>query len=321
MLFSDSDLHTIRTGILDKYRKAAVSPIALFRYPVGSAGLESLGYAPSILARLHPVARESYCGVGNPFALGTVRPGFRVLDLGCGAGVDTLAAALLAGTGAEPDRQAAAPIMHAPLEGDARGPATGTPAQSSPIMSGPVVGGPVTNGTAGRETAVNKKAGSENATPQHAPGTVLPAMHAQTIRAQTIHASPMNGPQEHSPGNSADTSTPHDQRADATIPAPGEAHGVDISPDMLRKARSNALVCNIANAHFHQAELEALPFADGSFDIVLTNGALNLVVDKIAALREAHRVLRPGGELWVADQFLKDGALNMAADAVCSWQH
>jgi arsenite methyltransferase len=67
-------------------------------------------------------------------------------------------------------------------------------------------------------------------------------------------------------------------------------------------ARENARLCGLGNVRFLVAECERLPYADASFDLVLSNGVFNLVLDKPRALAETFRVLKPGGRLCLADQ-------------------
>jgi arsenite methyltransferase len=94
---SVSDVAAIRSGIAEKYRKVAVSPAGLFRYPTGEAGALGLGYSPDLLTVIPAAIRDRFVGVGNPFALGPVQSGEAVLDLGCGAGLDALIAARIVG--------------------------------------------------------------------------------------------------------------------------------------------------------------------------------------------------------------------------------
>lgn len=173
----------VHQGILEKYRKVAVSPAGLFRYPTGERSALGLGYPPAFLSAIPAAIRERFVGVGNPFALGPVRRGGAVLDLGCGAGFDALVAAQLVGPG------------------------------------GPVV-------------------------------------------------------------------------------------GIDLSPEMLTVAEAGRAGAGFPQVAFCAAAVEALPFPDSSFDIALSNGVLNLVPDKPAALREIFRVLRPGGHLQACDMGL-----------------
>lgn len=173
----------IRDGIAQKYRKVAVSPEGLFRYPTGEASTRHLGYPPDLLAAIPAAIRERFVGVGNPVALGPIVPGEAVLDLGCGAGFDTLVAAQLVG--------------------------------------------PV-----------------------------------------------------------------------------GRVAGVDMSPEMVAVAEAALRVANFPQVEFRVAQVEALPFPDASFDVALSNGVLNLIPDKPAALREIFRVLRPGARLQACDMGL-----------------
>ncbi len=87
----------VHDAILERFRRAAQSPHGLFSYPTGPAGLAALGYDAALLARLPAEVQRCYCGVGNPFAAGLPEAGESVLDVGCGAGVDLLLAALLVG--------------------------------------------------------------------------------------------------------------------------------------------------------------------------------------------------------------------------------
>lgn len=174
------EVATLREGIAEKYRKVAVSPEGLFRYPTGEASARGLGYLPVLLAAIPPAIRERFVGVGNPFALGPIYPGEAVLDLGCGAGFDAHVAAQLVG------------------------------------------------------------------------------------------------------------------------PA-GRVVGIDLSPEMLAVAEAGRAEARFPQVEFREASVEVLPFPDASFDVALSNGVLNLIPDKPAALREIFRVLRLGGRLQACD--------------------
>ena len=187
------DKQRIEASIRGKYLKVAASPEGLFRYPTGRAGLEALDYAPDMVRDLPEPVAAAYCGVGNPFTLGPIREGEAVLDIGCGAGVDSIIAGKLAGPS----------------------------------------------------------------------GTVT---------------------------------------------------GIDLVPEMLARAIENARLASAANVTFRQSPAEQLPFPDNSFDVVISNGVFNLVVDKAIALGEVFRVLKPGGRFMLADQVLS-GELPKATEA------
>ena len=178
-----SSASSVRSSICEKYRKVAISPVGYFTYPTGESSALGLGYPAQIVGTLPADVRARFVGVGNPFALGAVRPGDVVLDLGCGAGFDALVAALAVGP-------------------------------------------------------------------------------------------------------------------------TGRVAGVDLSPEMLAVAESGRAAAGLSTVEFRQADVEALPFPDASFDVALSNGVLNLIPDKPAALREVFRVLKPGGRLQVCDMGL-----------------
>jgi SAM-dependent methyltransferase len=175
----DIDLQLLKSEIKKTYASVSLEPEQDFVFPTGRAWAEDLGY-PAELAGVPDSAAESFAGVANPFTLGRLEPREHVLDLGSGAGTDSLVAAQ------------------------------------------------------------------------------------------------MVGPE-------------------------GRVVGVDMTPEMLDRARRAAAELGAAHVEFVEAEAERLPFPDESFDVVISNGVIDLIPDKEAVFSELHRVLKPGGRIQVAD--------------------
>src|SRR5271157_5757770 len=174
----------LRASVIDRFRRVAIAPDQERKFPVGPESAKKLGYDPAEVASLPSSVTESFCGVGNPLSLGHPQPGQTVLDLGCGAGFDTLLAARRVGT----------------------------------------------------------------------TGMVI---------------------------------------------------GVDMTPELILKARINAENLGVLNVELVLAAIEDLPLPDASFDLAISNGVFNLCPDKPRVLGEVFRVLKPGGRLQTADILLE----------------
>lgn len=81
----------------------------------------------------------------------------------------------------------------------------------------------------------------------------------------------------------------------------GSVTGIDMTPEMVAKASASAGEMGLTNVAFVESEAESLPFADAHFDVVISNGVIDLIPDKDVVFAELSRVLRPGGRLQIAD--------------------
>ena len=99
----------------------------------------------------------------------------------------------------------------------------------------------------------------------------------------------------------------------------GRVIGVDMTPAMLEKARANIEGLGLTNVEFRHGYMEELPIDDGTADVVISNGVINLSPDKEAVFREIARVLKPGGRIQIADIVVSKAVPDAAKENIDLW--
>ncbi len=99
----------------------------------------------------------------------------------------------------------------------------------------------------------------------------------------------------------------------------GKAYGLDMTDEMLALARENQRKAGVENVEFLKGEIEAIPLPDNSVDVIISNCVINLSADKDRVLREAFRVLRPGGRFAVSDVVVHGEVPQPVRDSVLLW--
>ncbi len=281
-------------AVRDRFISVSQGPEGKFRYPVGDAGLAGLGYDAALTGRLPAAVRAHFCGVGNPFAVvdACVWPPACLLPPSPPAGYPSASGSGVPGDifCDMPDAELDAPVRF----GD-------SPSSAS------------------KDTPRDRCLPPELAACPVRPGDAVLDVGCGA-GVDTLCAALLAGPDGAVTG--ADASPHMLDRARANLAAMGTVTNTAASsmerapnpsgPDPFGPDRQSARI------RFVETGAESLPFASGSFDVVISNGVFSLIVDKPAALREIHRVLRPGGRLRLADQML-DGPAPQGADVVSSW--
>ena len=103
------------------------------------------------------------------------------------------------------------------------------------------------------------------------------------------------------------------------VSSTGHVIGVDMTPAMLEKAAASAAAADVDNVEFRAGYGESVPVPDEWADVVISNGVLNLMPDKVAALTEMARVLKPGGRLQIGDILVDKEVPQSAKEQIELW--
>ena len=101
--------------------------------------------------------------------------------------------------------------------------------------------------------------------------------------------------------------------------ASGKVLGIDLTMEMVQKANSNKKMMNRDNIDFQVARVQDLTGMEASFDLVISNGVFNLIPEKEVALQAVYRLLKPGGRLFLVDQFVSGALSKDLKDRISSW--